>query len=221
MFFMRIENDRCHHKKVRSPVLGIASSHVGSIFSHREHGGHGGFKHTYSFVDIFFSHRTHRSNRAFLRTVSSPQKASGIQSSQSLSAIIITKKGHNEAYILFIGVSRWLRPFPSGEGKGEGPLSFCPLCVLFFCVFLWEKICHSLFVIMSFCLTKITSFSPSLCYSVFKKTSVSLCHYVILSSKKHLSPSVPLLFCLQDHPFCLSCPHVTLSSKKTSVYLCH
>ena len=78
---------------------------------------------------------------------------------------------------------------------------------------LWEKICHSLFVIMSFCLTKITSFSSSLYSSVFKKTSVSLCHYVILSSKKHLSPSVPLLFCLQDHPFCLSCPHVTLSSK--------
>ena len=50
---------------------------------------------------------------------------------------------------------------------------------------------------MSFCLTKITSFSPSLCYSVFKKTSVSLCHYVILSSKKHLSLSVTLLFCLQ------------------------
>ena len=66
---------------------------------------------------------------------------------------------------------------------------------------------------MSFCLTKITSFSSSLYSSVFKKTSVSLCHYVILSYKKHLSPSVPLLFCLQDHPFCLSCPHVTLSSK--------
>ena len=66
---------------------------------------------------------------------------------------------------------------------------------------------------MSFCLTKITSFSSSLYSSVFKKTSVSLCHYVILSSKKHLSPSVPLLFRLQDHPFCLSCPHVTLSSK--------
>ena len=66
---------------------------------------------------------------------------------------------------------------------------------------------------MSFCLTKITSFSSSLYSSVFKKTSVSLCHYVILSSKKHLSPSVPLLLCLQDHPFCLSCPHVTLSSK--------
>ena len=66
---------------------------------------------------------------------------------------------------------------------------------------------------MSFCLTKITSFSPSLCYSVFKK---HLSHFVIMSlclQKKHLSPSVPLLFCLQDHPFCLSCPHVTLSSK--------
>ena len=72
---------------------------------------------------------------------------------------------------------------------------------------------------MSFCLTKITSFSPrhsvilsskniclplSLCYSVFKKTSVSLCHYVIMSSKKHLSPSVTLLFCLQKKHLSLS-----------------
>ena len=47
-------------------------------------------------------------------------------------------KGHNEAYFLFIGVSRWLLPFPSGEGTGEGSLFFWPLCVLFICVFLWE-----------------------------------------------------------------------------------
>ena len=56
---------------------------------------------------------------------------------------------------------------------------------------------------MSFCLTKITSFSPSLCYSVFKK---HLSHFVIMSlclQKKHLSPSVPLLFCLQKN-ICLS-----------------
>ena len=66
---------------------------------------------------------------------------------------------------------------------------------------------------MSFCLTKIISFSPSLCYSVLQKTPVSLRPSVLLSSKKHLFLSVPLLFCLQDHPFCLSCPHVTLSSK--------
>ena len=50
---------------------------------------------------------------------------------------------------------------------------------------------------MSFCLTKITSFSPSLCYSVFKK---HLSHFVIMSfclQKKHLSLSVTLSFCLQ------------------------
>ena len=71
---------------------------------------------------------------------------------------------------------------------------------------------------MSFCLTKITSFSPSLCYSVFKKTSaslchyvimsskktsVSLCHYVIMSSKKHLSLFLIMSFCLQKN-ICLS-----------------
>ena len=37
-------------------------------------------------VDIFFSHRTHRFNRTFQRTVSIPQKASGIQNSQNVIA---------------------------------------------------------------------------------------------------------------------------------------
>ena len=35
---------------------------------------------------VFFSHRAHRVHWALLRTVSSPQKASGIQSSQSVTA---------------------------------------------------------------------------------------------------------------------------------------
>ena len=88
---------------------------------------------------------------------------------------------------------------------------------------------------MSFCLKKCICLPPSLCYSVFKTipsvTSVplllcpqnypvSLCHYVILSKKVHLSPPVPLLFCLQDHPFCYLCPPVTLSSKLPCL-LCH
>ena len=78
---------------------------------------------------------------------------------------------------------------------------------------LWEKICHSLFVIMSFCLTKITSFSPrhsvilsskniclspSLCYSVFKKNiclPLSLCHSVL--QKSPVSLPVTMLFCLK------------------------
>ena len=101
------------------------------------------------------------------------------------------------------------------------------VCSVLLCS-LWEKICHSSFVIMSFCLKKHTCLSLSLCHSVLKTTPsvtpvllllclqnypVSLCHYVILSKKVHLSSSVPLLFCLQDHPFCYSCPPVTLSSK--------
>ena len=54
---------------------------------------------------------------------------------------------------------------------------------------------------MSLCLQKNICLPQSLCYSVFKKTSVSLCHYVIMSSKKHLFLSVTLLFCLQKkHP---------------------
>ena len=36
--------------------------------------------------DTFISHRTHRFNRTFLRTVSNPQKASGIQNSQNVTA---------------------------------------------------------------------------------------------------------------------------------------
>ena len=179
----------------------------------------------------FFSHRAHRVHGGFKLTVSSPQNVSGIQNSQSVTAkegcwVIVVR-----CWWLAIGVSRWSRPFPSGEGKGEGPagegggaiIFLNPVCSVHLCS-LWEKICHSLFVIMSFCLTKITSFSPSLCYSVFKKhlshfvimsfclqksiclspslchsvfkkTSASLCHYVILSSKKHLSLFLIMSLC--------------------------
>ena len=65
----------------------------------------------------FFSHRTHRSNRTFLRTVSSPQNASGIQNSQNVTA----KDG---CMVL------WNR------------LTWClcgPLCVLFICVLCEKK----------------------------------------------------------------------------------
>ena len=72
---------------------------------------------------------------------------------------------------------------------------------------------------MSLCLQKNICLPQSLCYSVFKKTSVSLCHYVIMSSKKHLFLSVTLLFCLQKkHPspfvimsFCFQKKHLSLS----------
>ena len=54
------------------------------------------------------------------------------------------------------------------------------------------------FVIMSFCLQKNICLYFSLCHSVSKKSSVSICHYVILSSRIPLSSSVPLLFCLKN-----------------------
>ena len=71
-------------------------------------------------VKDFLSQST-QSSRSFLAHISSPQNASGIQRTQSVSAIVDTNKEQRKAYILLIGVSRWSLPFPSGEGKGEGP----------------------------------------------------------------------------------------------------
>ena len=76
-------------------------------------------EHFWDTQGSFFSHRAHRVHWAFLRTVSSPQNAFGIQSSQSVTA----KDG---CKVL------WYR------------LTSClcgPLCVLFICVFLWEIEC--------------------------------------------------------------------------------
>ena len=79
--------------------------------------------HTNNSLGRFFSHRTHRFNRTFLRTVLISQNAFGIQNSQNVIANEDTNKEAKTAYIQPIGLSRWSRPFPSGEGKGEGPLS--------------------------------------------------------------------------------------------------
>ena len=113
-------------------------------------------------VDISFSHRTHRFNRTFWRTFRTHRTPPAYRVHRGLSAIIITKKGYNEAYILFIGVSRWLRPFPSGEGKGEGPSSFWTLCILFICVFLWE-VEHWRVTWGDFSLTEHTEFTEPFC----------------------------------------------------------
>ena len=139
-------------------------------------------EHLRNSLGRFFSHRAHRVHWAFLRTVSSPQNASGIQRTQSVSAIVDTDKGQQAAYILFIGVSRWSLPFPSGEGSGEGPLSF------------WHL---SSFVIMSLCLKRTTCLSPSLCYSVLKTTPSVTPVLLLLCLKELPCPSVLMLLCLQ------------------------
>ena len=129
----------------------------------------------------FYLSQSTQSLRRFLAHISSPQRAFGIQRTQSVSAIVDTDKGQQAAYILLIGVSRWSLPFPSGEGSGEGPLSF------------WHL---SSFVIMSFCL---------------KKTPVFICHYVILSKKTHLSSFVIMSLCLKKNTLSPLMPCVLLS----------
>ena len=57
------------------------------------------------FVEVFLS-QSAQSSRRFLAHISSPQKAFGIQSSQSVTANVGTNKGQQVAYILLIGVSR-------------------------------------------------------------------------------------------------------------------
>ena len=112
------------------------------------------------------------------------------------------------------------------------------VCSVLLC-YLWEKICHSPFVIMSFCLkhTHLSSFVImsfclknhtclllSLCHYVLKTTPVFFCHYVIMSKKSHLSSFVIMSLCLKNHT-CLS-PSLCYSVLKTTpsvtpVLLCY
>ena len=91
-----------------------------------------------------------------------------------------------------------------------------PFVIVLFCL---KKNHLSPFVIMLFCLKKIICLYLSLCHSVFKKTFVSICHYVILSQKNHLSSFVIMSFCLKNF-LCLR-PSLCYSvSKTSSVFIC-
>ena len=146
------------------------------------------------FAGEFFLSQSAQSSRSFLAHISSSQKAFGIQRTQSVSAIVDTdKEAKSSLHPPHMGISV-ITPLPFGGGVGGGAAIF----LTFVC-------------------------SVHLCSSVRKNMSFSLCHYVILSKKPHLSPPVPLLFCLQNHHFCYSCPPVTLSSKLPCLplSLCH
>ena len=54
----------------------------------------------------FFLSQSAQSSLSLLAHISSPQKAFGIQRSQSVTANVGTNKGQQVAYILLIGVSR-------------------------------------------------------------------------------------------------------------------
>ena len=70
----------------------------------------------------FFLSQSPQSLQSIFAHVLSPQKAFGIQRTQSVSAIVDTNKGQHEAFVLLIGVSRWSRPSLRGRGRGRGQL---------------------------------------------------------------------------------------------------
>ena len=80
------------------------------------------------------SHRAHRVNRAFLRTVSSTQKAFGIQRTQSVSAIVDTdKETKSSLHPPHMGISV-ITPLPFGGGEGGGAAIFLTLvCSVHLC----------------------------------------------------------------------------------------
>ena len=107
----------------------------------------------------FFSHKGHfflsqstQSSRSFLAHISSPQNAFGIQRSQSVTANEDTnKEAKSSLRPAHRGISV-ITPLPFGGGAGGGAAIFLtPVCSVLLCS-LWEKICHSIFVIMSLCL---------------------------------------------------------------------
>ena len=84
-----------------------------------------------------------------------------------------------------------ITPLPSGEGSGEGPLSFWPLCVLFICVLLWEKE-RTLHVrknvwdsLGSFFLTEPTDLTEPICaqFRVHRRPSAYRYHRALLPKK--------------------------------------
>ena len=81
-------------------------------------------------LQSFFSHRTHRFNRPFLRTVSNPQNASGIQNSQNVTAIVDTnKEAKSSLHPAHMGISV-ITPLPSGGGVGGGASNLLGISVI-------------------------------------------------------------------------------------------
>ena len=82
----------------------------------------------------FFSHRTHRFNRTHLRTVSIPQKASGIQNTQNVTANEDTnKEAKSSLHPVHRGISV-ITPLPFGGGVGGGAAIFLPfVCSVLLC----------------------------------------------------------------------------------------
>ena len=81
------------------------------------------------FAGEFFLSQSAQSSRRFLAHISSPQKASGIQRTQSVSAIVDTdKEAKSSLHPVHRGISV-ITPLPFGGGEGGGAIIFIEPCV--------------------------------------------------------------------------------------------
>ena len=105
-------------------------------------------QHTNNTLGSFFSHRAHRVHWAFWRTFRAHRTPSAYRVHRALLPMKIPIRRQKAAYIHLTWVSRWLLPFPSGEGSGEGPagdgggatIFLNPVCSVHLCKSVREKI---------------------------------------------------------------------------------
>jgi len=87
----------------------------------------------------FFLSQSAQSSLSLLAHVSSPQKAFGIQRTQSVSAIVDTdEEAKSSQHPPHMGISV-ITPLPFGGGEGGGAAIFMNLCVFCSSVFFCEK----------------------------------------------------------------------------------
>ena len=89
----------------------------------------------------FYLSQNSQIEQTSLRTVSNSQKASGIQISQSVSAIVDAEQGATRSlHPAHRGISV-ITPLPLGEGKGEGPLlALNAVCSVYLCFSVRKRI---------------------------------------------------------------------------------
>ena len=89
----------------------------------------------------FYLSQNSQIEQTSLRTVSNSQKASGIQISQSVSAIVDAEQGATRSlHPAHRGISV-ITPLPLGEGKGEGPLlALNAVCSVHLCLSVRKRI---------------------------------------------------------------------------------
>ena len=168
----------------------------------------------------FFSHRAHRVNRAFLRTFRAHRTPPAYRVHRAFQLLSLLKRDITKPTSFLQGYLGDYSPSLRGRGRGRGHYLSAPYV---FCSSVFSVRKNMSFFICHYVILsskKHLSLSVTLLFCLRKK---HLSHFVIMSfclQKKHLSPSVPLLFCLQKKHL----SHFVIMSfclQKTSASLCH